>query len=66
MAKVAGMLEWKSEGPLTQIAYGSLSTQRNATAAFTLHALTLAVLNRQWEEGVVVEVSISEQAMDLP
>lgn len=54
------MLEWKCEGPLTQIAYGS-----SATAAFTLHALTLAEPNRQWEEGVVVGVSISEQAMDL-
>lgn len=60
MAEVAGMLEWKCEGPLTQIAYGS-----SATAAFTHHALTLAEPNRQWEEGVVVGVSISEQAMDL-
>lgn len=44
---------------LTQIAHGS-----SATAAFTLHALPLAVLNRQWEEGVVVGVSISEWILD--
>jgi len=68
MAKFAGMLEWKSECPLTQTSYSSVSTQRTVDAAITLHALTLldSVLNRQWEEGVVVEVSISEQAMDLP
>jgi len=67
MAKFAGMLEWKSECPLTQTSYSSVSTQRTGDAAITLHALTLdSVLNRQWEEGVVVEVSISEQAMDLP
>lgn len=60
MAEVAGMLEWTCEGPLRQIAYGSC-----ASAAFTLHALTLAELSRQWEEGVAVGVSISEQAVDL-
>lgn len=63
MAKVAGMLEWKSEVSTN----ADSVRQRDCERCIHSPCLTLdSLLNRQWEEGVVDEVSISEQAMDLP